>query len=373
MAGGSLRVLHVVSGDLYAGAERVVEELAIAQQAVPDVRVTVAVMNEGLLAERLCASGIRTVVLDERRLGTFSLLSALRGLVRQDRAQVVHTHRFKENVLGALAATGLARSLRTVHGAPEFRRSGAIRDRAIAVLDTFSARWLQERIVCVSSQLREQLGGTYGSRECDCVVNGIDRSRLLEAASAPVPLLAGRLNIGVFARLVPVKRVDVAIQVTARVRRELGAGVMLHVFGDGPLKAELQRQAADPREIMFHGSTPHAPSFMRRMHALLVTSAHEGLPVSVLEAMGLGVPVVATNTGGLPELLDGGRCGWLVNADDIDGYARALVEALTPGSLQEARRERAIARIDSVFSARRMAAQYLDIYRAMTARRGVPP
>ncbi len=81
------------------GPSGVVEELAIAQQSLPQTHVDVVTMNEGLLAERLRAAGVATVVLDERRLGVFPLLAALRRLVRQRRVQVVHTHRFKENVL----------------------------------------------------------------------------------------------------------------------------------------------------------------------------------------------------------------------------------------------------------------------------------
>jgi glycosyltransferase involved in cell wall biosynthesis len=141
--------------------------------------------------------------------------------------------------------------------------------------------------------------------------------------------------------------------------------VVLHVFGGGPLQEELQGQAAGDDGIAFHGNTRSAPSYMRHMHALLLTSEHEGLPVSVLEAMALQLPVVATNTGGLPQLLCEGSCGWLVQSGHVDGYAQALVEATQPGADRTARVSKAVARSESDFSARRMAEDYLAAYRSL--------
>jgi L-malate glycosyltransferase len=360
-----MRVLHVVSGDLYAGAERIVEELAVAQHSCPKMQVFAAVLNEGRLAHNLRQAGVDTHVFDEQTLGTAALLMALRRCITITRPDVVHTHRFKENVLGGLTAVGCAASIRTVHGAPEFSRSRTLRDRLVDTLDRFAATRLQGRIVCVSRELSDRLSANYPRAALETIVNGIDGARVRAAAAASVPALAGEVRVGVFARLVPVKRIDVAIDVVSRTRQQLGADVTLHIFGDGPLESALRSVAAGAHGITFHGTTEQAPAYMRQMHALLMTSSHEGLPVAALEAMALSVPVVATRTGGLPHLLAEGDCGWLADANDVDGYVRALVEAVSPTPERSTKVAAALERVGHEFGATRMAEDYSRIYAAI--------
>jgi glycosyltransferase involved in cell wall biosynthesis len=363
-----MRVLHVVSGDLYAGAERIVEELAVAQHSCLKMRVFAAVLNEGRLAHNLREAGVDTHVFDEQSLGAAALLVALRRCITITRPDVVHTHRFKENVLGGLTSVGYAASIRTVHGAPEFSRSRTLRDRLVDTLDRFVATRLQRRIVCVSQELSDRLSANYPRGALETIVNGIDGARVRSAAAASVPALAGEVHVGVFARLVPVKRIDVAIDVVSRVRQQLGTDVTLHIFGDGPLESALRAQAAGGRGITFHGITQQAPAYMRQMHALLMTSSHEGLPVAALEAMALSVPVVATRTGGLPHLLADGDCGWLVDANDADGYVRALIEAVSLTQERSMKVAAARERVGREFGATRMAEDYLRIYAAIARR-----
>jgi L-malate glycosyltransferase len=357
-----MRVLHVVSGDLYAGAERIVEELAVAQMVHLRLQVVAAVLNEGQLSANLRNAGVETHVLDERRLGPGALCVALRRLVARIRPNVVHTHRFKENVLGALAAVGRAPSIRTVHGAPEFVRSRSMRGRLIEAMDQFAGRRLQNRIVSVSHELSDRLRQTYPGPAPATVLNGIDAARVQAGASVDVPELEGEIRVGMFARLVPIKRIDWAIDAVSRARSQLCRDVVLHIFGEGPLESSLRRQAAGRREVIFHGNSRQALAYMRQMHALLLTSSHEGLPVAVLEAMILSVPVVATSTGGIPHVLADGGCGWLVRPDDRAGYVRSLVEVASAAELRIARISAARERVGREFCANRMAKDYLDLY-----------
>jgi glycosyltransferase involved in cell wall biosynthesis len=358
----SRTVLHVVSGDLYAGAERIVEELAIAQHSRLRLRVIAVVLNHGRLAHELQREGVETHVLDERRLNAPGLILQLRKLIRITQPQVVHTHRFKENVLGSLAALGLAPGIRTVHGAPEFSRSGSLRARAIEKLDRFTASRLQRRVVCVSEELLERMRAFYPDRSLATVVNGIDGSRVRAAGSQPVAAVSGAIRVGVFARLAAVKRIELAIDAVTRARHELGADIVLHVFGSGGLEASLQSHAAGRRGIEFHGNTDQAPSYMRQMDATLLTSSHEGLPVSILESMALSVPVVATRTGGIPAVLADGGCGWLVDAADTEGYSRSLIEAVSPSPVRSNKIAAALQRVEREFSATRMAEDYSRLY-----------
>jgi L-malate glycosyltransferase len=119
--GSPLRVTHLASGDLWAGAESQLVNLVLALRANPAVDPDVVLLNGGLLAQRLRNADIRVTILDERRLGAMAIVRALRAHAAHRRTQVLHTHRYKENVLGSairLSQHGL-RTMRRLHGAPE--------------------------------------------------------------------------------------------------------------------------------------------------------------------------------------------------------------------------------------------------------------
>jgi hypothetical protein len=119
---GAVRILHVVSGDLWAGAEAQVAALVAELARSPQLQLHAVVLNHGELEMRLRAAGVGVTVLDESQLSAWRILRGIRAVVRDFRPDVIHTHREKENVLGGLAArlAGCA-SLRTVHGAAKHR------------------------------------------------------------------------------------------------------------------------------------------------------------------------------------------------------------------------------------------------------------
>jgi glycosyltransferase involved in cell wall biosynthesis len=143
------------------------------------------------------------------------------------------------------------------------------------------------------------------------------------AGTAPKATPGGKV---VFAgRLAPEKGLDALIEAIARV----GAGAELDVAGDGPERARLEALAAAraPGRVRFHGRLPkdRLLDLIRAAAVVAVPSRwHENQPMAVLEAFACGVPVVTTNLGGLPELVDQGRDGVVVDADDLQALAGAL-------------------------------------------------
>jgi glycosyltransferase involved in cell wall biosynthesis len=128
-------------------------------------------------------------------------------------------------------------------------------------------------------------------------------------------------------RLSHEKGVDVLVEAVAR----LGHG-HLDVVGDGPERPRLEAQAATraPGRVQFHGRVPRERVLQllgAGAVAAMPSRCHDNQPMAVLEAFGCGVPVVATNLGGLPELVDGG-CGEVVPPEDPDAMAAALARLL---------------------------------------------
>lgn len=177
-----------------------------------------------------------------------------------------------------------------------------------------------------------------------------DRLRVLaNFTDLDVPVRSGPATGAVVyaGRLSAEKGVDTLLRAIGLVARELGPApeVLLDVAGDGPDRSALEALALEvaPGRVRFHGRLPRAE--LTTVVADATVSAvpsrwHENQPLAVLESFALGVPVVTTDLGGLPELVDEST-GWVRAADDVAGLAEALVEALRDPAAARCRGRRA--------------------------------
>jgi glycosyltransferase involved in cell wall biosynthesis len=170
-------------------------------------------------------------------------------------------------------------------------------------------------------------------------------------------------SLGTIGRLCEVKRQDLLIRAFRRVRARVGDAHLL-IVGDGPWMGRLRELAAEldlADRVHFAGYQPRPERFLRSMDAFALSSASEGMPLVVLEAWAAGVPVVATRVGGLPELVDDGRTGLLVDFGDEDALASALGDLLVEPGLARRLREAGRDHVET-FSLGRMADAYQEHY-----------
>lgn len=365
-----MKVVHIASGDLWAGAEKQLLSLACALRAQPDTEVHAVVLNPGTLAERLLAAGIPTLVLDERRFGALPLLRALIAHLCKIRPTLVHTHRTKENILGGLAATRIGvPSLRTQHGGQEHPRSWHdLRRQILSALDYFTGRYLQRKTVAVSAALGRELGKLYGEDRVITICNGIEPGAVPRQRNWGVDR---PWSIGIVGRLVPVKRVDIFLQIAAQLAAQTSAKVSFSVIGDGPLRGALEAQAqglASNIDLKFHGHLDDAEAAIAALDMLVLCSDHEGLPMVALEAMKAGTLVVTHRIGGLPELLEEGRCGVLCDQQTPTAFAVAIDNLLRAPDDALGISARARQRLEDHYSAAAMAQLYRALYAEITTR-----
>jgi len=371
-----LTITHLASGDLWAGAENQLHNMVLAMHRAGDVEVDVILLNEGLLADRLRQAGVTVTVFLESQIGALQLLARIRRHLSARGTHVLHTHRYKENVLGALAAA-LAlgtRSTRTLHGAPEFSTTiWQPRQKVPQVLDWIAARFIQFPIICVSSQLRDRCAQSLPSRRLRVVPNGVDFEALRRAAAQPTDAVPGRreFRIGFFGRLTSVKRVDVILEVAALLEQNAAGQFGVYVFGEGPLRSELEERARRlnlSESVQFMGFVGEPAPWLAKMNALLITSDHEGLPMIVLEAMGLGVPVISHAVGAIPEVLGDGALGTLIANQEPSRYAEAVIALRDSPELTQAQTSRASQHVVGLYSAEHTVQQYISIYQEMRNR-----
>lgn len=359
-----MKVVHIASGDLWAGAEKQLLSLACALRELPDTQVEAIILNPGTLADRLAASGIPTTVLDERMLGGGQLLRKLVEQLRQSRPDLVHTHRVKENILGAIAArlVGVP-SLRTQHGAQEHPAAWHdVRRQILGAADFVVGRLLQCRIVAVSTPLAQSLSAKFGGARIVTIPNGIEPGNRPPAKPSHRP----HWKIGIVGRLMPVKRVDLFLQIAAQMAASHPeANLHFRVIGDGPLRGELEQQATalpEGIDLVFCGHIDDAESAIAELDLLVICSDHEGLPMVALEAMKAGTVVVTHAIGGLPELLDNGHSGALAGAHSVSAFAKTIGELVTQPAQTAALAEKARTRLEENYSSAAMARAYRTLY-----------
>jgi len=324
----TLVVTHIVSGDLWAGAEVQVYNLCKALKASGQITPTAVVFNHGILSEKLQELGISVSIADETTLSPLAIARSIATHCKSHGTKIVHTHGFKENVLGILGKelAGVPRSVRTVHGNPEIRLSFTRPHKwLISKLDIIVGRLRQQAVIAVSTQLEDMLKKLFPGK-VHKIFNFVDIDYIRRQWLVVKEHNGSPPRIGIVGRLVPVKRVDLFIQTIALLNQQ-GFECTGTIVGSGPLEAQLKKLTDELKisdRVEFTGFVSPALKELRKLDALLMTSDHEGLPMTLLEAMSLGVNIIAHNVGGIPEVLDYGRAGMLITDHTPDGYAQGV-------------------------------------------------
>lgn len=330
------RVMHVISGDLWAGAEAMAHTLLSELRRDPSLELQVVVLNHGILAEKLRDSNVPVTVIEEKRYSALAIFAKLRRLVADIQPHIIHTHRQKENVLGALAARTVgAKSLRTVHGWIEFPNLGLRLDkRLFRWLDLASGSYLQQRIVAVSDELALKLSRQFETLRIKVIENGVDLEAVRAQARLTNPGLLGSRDchrVGVVARLVPVKRHDRFIEAANLLLENHPRKFEFFIVGGGPLADELAEQLRQSP----YASRIHALGFRRdvlniivALDAIVVCSEHEGVPMSVLEGAALGIPIVTVPLSSIEAIIVSGARGTIADSSSPQALAQAISESV---------------------------------------------
>ena len=369
-----MTVLHIFSGDLWAGAEVVIFNLLTRLNQEGGPRVMALSLNEGVLVEKLRAAGIATHVIPESRHSFVGILCQSARLLRSARIAAIHSHGYKGNLLAWLLARwlGVSEVLTTIHGLPEPTTHGA-REARLARwrtrLDYSVVKRCFRCAVAVSDEIKGVLIRQYGFRE--------DQLRVIRNGAAfpspaifPVNANGKYFHIGTVARLVPVKGLDLFLDVAAAVRRETPL-VRFSLLGDGPLRGELARKAADLNLhecVKFVAPRRDPIPYYRSLDLYLNTSLHEGIPLSVIEAMACGIPVVSSAVGGIPEIVIDSENGFLVEGREASRFAERCLILMRDDHLRRTMGELAAVRARSRFSALAMADAYRRLYDECGAR-----
>jgi glycosyltransferase involved in cell wall biosynthesis len=372
-----IRVLHLISGDLWAGAEAQAEILLSGLQRNPELELSAIILNEGKLSQKLKSLGIRVYVLDEKKHSSLSLFRKVTQILSKNRVQILHTHRYKENVIGGLAAlfSGVPHLVKTVHGSAEpFRGIKKIKADFYDFLDRWTTRFLFDKIIVVSSNLAESLKERLNGVSTVCIRNCVDLERIkADKSRAQVRRVLGIEEdsplIGTAGRLVPIKGLDHLLKATTIMQAEF-PGVKVLIIGDGPERKNLESKASSlgiNSKVIFTGQREDVYDLICAVDLFVLFSLSEGLPIVLLEALALDVPVVVSAVGGILEVITHLSTGLMVQPKDEQALAQACLSLL-----QNREQAKALARegkrmVKEKFSAEIMAQKVFQLYEVLAA------
>jgi glycosyltransferase involved in cell wall biosynthesis len=371
---GPHRVLQLGSPTGLYGAERWI--LALVRELDPArVESHVGVIRDDTALEApLCAAaaalGLRTHIFEAPGRFNPRAIGQMRQYIGDHRIDILHTHGYKGDILGLPAVRGTGcRLLSTPHG---WSTDAGFMLQVYEALDRIALMFC-DAVAPLSPELTDELRRWPGlGRRLHYIRNGVDLAEI-EAGGAVAPELqdwraAGRLVVGYIGQLIHRKGIATLLHAVARLGDE---PVGIALVGEGPQRAELEALAAQlglgPDRLRFFGFRSNRLDFLRGFDLFALPSHLEGIPRCLMESMGAGIPIVATDIPGCRDLIEPGHTGLLFRPGDDAGLAAAIRTYRDP--VERGRHAaNARAKVVAEFSAAAMARAYEQLFDRLAGR-----
>jgi glycosyltransferase involved in cell wall biosynthesis len=304
-------------------------------------------------------------------------------LIRRQRADIVHTHTSKAGFIGRLAAY-LCRVpviIHTPHGHIFHGYYGATLTRVFIHLERWAAQMTDRIVVLTEKGAREHLDWGIGRpHQFVAVPSGVDiaslRPKLLAKQEARRQLgwdahAPYILGVG---RFVFIKGFDLAVRAMAQVLEEVPQSHLV-LLGDGPESAVLENLAKTERvhsRLIITAVKDRLALYLSASDVFVAPSRNEGMGRAIVEAMSAGLPIVASQVGGIPSVVEDKQSGLLVPPEDPGALARALIRLLQDASMRNEYGSRGWKRAEQ-FSLDRMESLLLRLYNEAATEKGLAP
>ncbi len=331
--------MEVVGNGIVGGMERCVERLIEHLGRGDRFRFTVLCPFEGDFTDRVRAAGAQVMVVPMPEDPPWAALQMVTGLVRHGRVDLLHAHLPNAHQLAGVVGriTGVP-VVSTIHG------------RQIIMPDLEVHRMVGSHlsVVCQHSYYHA-LGLGIDPDKLSCEPNGVD-TQAFHPGPRPEQGLRERfglprdtLLVGLVGRLSPEKAPDVLVRAASLLHERL-PDVHFMIVGEGPMRTQLV-EAIERQGLQSHvhllGRIDDVLPIYHDLDLQVSSSHSEAMPLALMEGMATGLCVVATRVGGVPEIVEHGRSGWLVAARDHEDIAGRIHQMLTQPDLRQRMGERA--------------------------------
>ncbi len=311
--------------------------------------------------------GLPTYILEAKGRFDLTAISRLKKFLLKERIDLLHTHNYKSDILGALAAFWVAKPIiATAHGFTDMTRAVTFYER----LDRWFLNKYFKRVVVVT----EEVLPDCPLKKKRVIPNGLEISRFSLSRGVGIDIRK-KFNL---------KIDDIVVGTVGRLSKEKNQGMLIEAFkrfsqnhdhakllivGDGPEKNNLLEVVKRQKlwdKVIFTGVLKDVGQAYQGMDIFVLTSLTEGIPLTILEAMASKVAVVATRVGGIPKIIEDRKNGLLVESQDAVELADRLESLLKDKSLSQKLTEAAFDFVKAHYSSEKMFAGYLKVYEEMS-------
>lgn len=334
------KILYVITKSNWGGAQKYVHDLAV---SLPKDRFEPVVVfgGAGALEAKLKEAGVRTISLvslqrDISVMGDIRSFFGLLSVFRRERPDIVHVNSSKVGGLGALAGriVGTKRIVFTCHGWPWNEERSLPSLWTIRFLSWLTVMLSHVTIAVSERDLRDGRRLPWAENRIRLVHNGVREPEFIEKSAAR-GVLAGLARergveisnadflVGAIGELHKNKGYEYLLQAVSK----LPAHIKLAIIGEGEERARLERSIREgglEKRAALLGFVENAPTYLRAFDAFALTSIKEGLPYVVIEAGYASLPVVATNVGGVKEIVEDMKSGILIQTRKPEDIAQAV-------------------------------------------------
>ncbi|BEU86821.1 glycosyltransferase family 4 protein [Selenomonas sp. TAMA-11512] len=368
-----MKVLYIITQAQLGGAQTHVHTI-LKNAPQYGIEPVLAVGKEGWLTDEAQKLRIPVHLLPDlvREISPGKDKKALReidALLREEKPELVHCHSSKAGILGRLAACRLGiPAVFTAHGWAFTEGVSPVKRRLYQGIEALAGYWAK-KIICVSDydkRLAERCLSMH-RHKLVTVHNGIEMTE--GAGDSPQGARtddSSRLHFVMVARFSPPKRQDLIVRALRELRAQgYGDALRVDFVGDGELLEGVRRLAKELEvedDVSFLGNRTDVDALLPAYDAFLLISDFEGFPISILEAMRTGLPVIASDVGGVKEEVIDGETGRLVPRGDAAGLASVLRTCVSDRKVLHFQGKRGYEYAVSRFAAEEMMEKIVCVY-----------
>ena len=358
-----VKVLEVIDSLGSGGAESLLKNFVLEAKKNRLLNIEIATLySNAIFKKEIENAGIS--IWDLGLTFKFNLMGVIEliKLIKKRKYNIIHVHLFPADVFAAIASLFLPRNIKWIfseHGAHNRRRTLKI----FKILDNFTySRY--SKIVCVSKQVELVLLNWIPSNK--------GKTKVIPNA-VPIPKFLNPYSVKTYdilfvGRLTKQKSVEILLRAIKILKNKYSKNLKIAIVGDGELKENLNNLTVElgvNREVKFLGVRKDVKELMVSSKIFVLPSRWEGFGLVIIEAMSNMLPVIATNVGGIPELIEDGKDGILVPPENPKALARAISNLLENEELREKLSQTAYKKVREKYSIDTYSVHMLDFYKSL--------